>query len=260
MTLTRLLSAAAALACLLAAAPVHAQAPAAPSRGFVAEYAPTDDADHASIRASMQEHGFLEQVATHWNHWVRLPRRVPLRMAECPESGVEYDAVETAVNACYRTIDRFQGLSRAEGDWAHAGGAMIFMLAHAAAHAMGDVLALPQSARTEEGAHELTALLLAYSGRTRLDAVLGLHRVMELDSTWAEWGYARRHALTPERLRGLACLVYGSVPPDFVQHLAGLRQAGLVSDERAPRCRPEYVRLIERWGVRLDRHFARGPS
>ncbi|HWK90137.1 MAG TPA: DUF4344 domain-containing metallopeptidase [Longimicrobium sp.] len=241
-------------ACILASPPSGAQTP--PRPGFVASYQATDDASHAEVRAHIQSGGFLEQLATYLNRWIRLPRAVTLQLAECQESGVEYDAAAKTVNACYRTFDRFQGLAQGETDLRAASGAIHFMLTHGAAHAMVDVLALPQSARSEEGVYQLTALLLVNTYQMAETSLRGVQRVMELDTTWAQWGYARRHQLTAERLRGLACLVYGSAPErEAARFYAGLRESGLVSAARAPRCRAEHIRVIEVWGVRLDRYF-----
>jgi Putative metallopeptidase len=233
---------------LLAAAPLPAQT------GFVAEYPPVQDSEAALRREIAMSSRLLENLADEFNRSLRMPRRVALRMVECPSSDIRWNAEERALELCYRMAVRLEGLAeRHEGLEDQIPGAYFYLMAHGLAHALVDELDLPVGRDPEVRAHEVTALLVALMRREEsvLWVLRGISAFQRGDPGWGDWAHATQHRLGPEQVRELACMVYGMQPESF----GGLRQAGFVAAGARERCQAAAMRISETPGRQLLRYL-----
>lgn len=235
----------------LCAALLSAAAAAGPARaqsGFYAEYPEVQDAQYAGVRASMMETRQLENFSRWMNQWLRMPRRVALRMAECPTSDVRWAPDQRAVEICYRTGTRLAGLLQADTLHNAFAPAMWFLQLHAVAHAAIDELNLQVGPREEQAVDEFTALLLMRFGpQGARDVLKGITTLQRADPSWAEWDFAESHGLTAARVQSIACMVYGM----NTTHFAPVRQAGLIPAARVSTCSAAGQRVLGTWGSRL---------
>lgn len=216
--------------------------------GFHPEYPEVQDAQHASARAWLMEDGQLDRFAAWMNQWLRMPRRVALRMAECPTSDVRWAPEQRAVEICYRMGTRLGGLLQADTLQDSFAPAMWFLQLHGVAHATIDELNLSVGAREEQAVDEFTALMLMRSGPEAARRLLkGIATLQRADAGWGEWDFAQSHGLTAARIENIACLVYGMNSTRF----APVRQAGLFPASRAAQCPAAGQRLLGTWGTRL---------
>jgi hypothetical protein len=222
---------------------------------FVVEYAPTQDADAGHVREVMMQSGILGTLSESLNAFIRMPRRIPLRMMDCTSSDIRWNAEAHALELCYRMIIRMAGIA-AEQDslsgavsWAH-----LYLTVHGTAHAIIDELDLPGGTDPEARVDELSAVLMM--GTTppvvSLRMLEGIHLLQQADTGWDSWAYATAHRLGPERFRNVACLLYG-----VNDGYAGLRQAGLVAAGAQQRCRTASLRMVDTWSRRLNPYFRR---
>lgn len=238
----------------LAATAVVLAAPVRAQTGFVVEYPPVQSTVAARNREWMMETRRLEVLASGLNSWIRMPRRVALRMVECPSSDIRWNAAEHAVEMCYRMITRIYGLAAGE-DSLHtaAPGAHLFVTFHGVVHAIISELDVPVGADPEAAADELTALLLVAAGGREFPLFVlgGISALHGADPDWGSWDYATEHGLGPERFRNVACLVYGADAEGFTS----LRTAGLVPAGAQQRCRSAALRSVNLWSRRLGRYL-----
>jgi Putative metallopeptidase len=222
--------------------------------GFVVEYPPVQSTAAARSREWLMETRRLDMLASGLNSWIRMPRRVALRMVECPSSDIRWNAAEHAVEMCYRMITRIYGMAAGQDSLRTAApGAHLFVNFHGVAHAIIGELALPVGGDAEAAVDELMALLLV-AGRDRefpLFVVGGIDALHAADPQWGSWDYATEHGLGPERFRNVACLVYGADPDGFTS----LRTAGLVPAGARKRCRAAALRSANLWSRRLGRYL-----
>jgi hypothetical protein len=246
ITLRPLVLASAAAAVL--AGPLHAQS-------FVADYPPVQGSDAVSLREWLIETGRVERLASWLNGWIRMPRRVTLRMVECPSSDIRWNRQEHTVEMCYRMITRLYGIAEGRDSLVEAAtGAHYFVTLHGVAHGIIEELNLPVGADPEAAVDELSALLLIASSRNPENpafVVGGVTTLQLADPGWGNWVYARNHGLGPERFRKVACLVYGSNSERF----ASLRTRGLVPEGARQRCRTAALRSVDVWSRRLGRYL-----
>lgn len=230
------------------AIPLHAQ-----QATFVVEYPPVQATDAVRSREWLMERGQVEVLASWLNRWIRMPRRVTLRMVECPSSDVRWNREEHAVDMCYRMITRLYGIAQGQDSLARAaGGAHLFVTLHGVAHAIIGELGLNVGADPEAAVDEMSALLLnaIRHPSTPVFVVGGITALHRADPGWGTWAYATEHGLAPERFQNVACLVYGTSP----EHYAMLRSEGLTPPD-AQHCRAAAVRMAEVWTRRLGRYL-----
>jgi hypothetical protein len=238
----------------LAALAVVLGTPVRAQTGFVVEYPPVQSTAAARNREWLMETRRLEGLASGLNSWIRMPRRVALRMVECPSSDIRWNAAEHAVEMCYRMITRIYGLAAGQDSLrAAAPGAHLFVTFHGVAHAIIGELDLTVGTDPEAAVDELSALLLVAAGPREfplfvLGGISALHRA---DPEWGSWDHATEHGLGPERFRNVACLVYGADAEGF----ASLRTAGLVPAGAQQRCRSAALRSVNLWSRRLGRYL-----
>ena len=137
-----------------------------PAQSFVAEYPPVQGSDAVYLREWLMETGRVERLASWLNGWIRMPRRVALRMVECPSSDIRWNRQEHAVEMCYRMITRLYGIAEGQDSLVEAAtGAHYFVTLHGVAHGIIEELNLPVGADPEAAVDELSALLLIASSR-----------------------------------------------------------------------------------------------
>jgi hypothetical protein len=238
----------AALAAVALAGPLRAQS-------FVAEYPPVQGSDATYLREWLIETGRVERLASWLNGWIRMPRRVTLRMVECPSSDIRWNREEHTVEMCYRMITRLYGIAEGQDSLVDAAtGAHYFVTLHGVAHGIIDELSLPVGTDPEAAVDELSALLLIASSRNPENAAFvvgGVTALQAADAGWGNWVYARNHGLGPERFSNVACLIYGSNSERFVS----LRTRGLVPEGTRQRCRAAALRSVDVWSRRLGRYL-----
>lgn len=234
---------------LAATAAVLAQ-PLTAQAGFVAEYPAVQSTQAARAREWLMEGRQLDGMAAGLNSWIRMPRRVALRMVECPSSDIRWNQAERAVEICYRMATRLYGIAAEQDSLRRAAsGAHLFMTFHGVAHAIIAELNLSVGADVEGAVDELTALMLAtaHDGGFPLWILGGVSTIHDADPQWGSWAYATEHGLGPERFRKVACLVYGADAEGFSE----LRTAGLVPAGARQRCRAAALRSVDVWSPRL---------
>lgn len=239
---------------LAAAATFLLAVPARAQNGFVVEYPPVQGADAARQREWLMQTRQMEMLAQGLNSWIRMPRRVPVRMLECTSSDIRWNAEEHAVEMCYRMLTRLYGIAAGQDSLRPAvGGAHLFMTLHGVAHAIVDELDLPAGADPEATVDEISALLFISSRSEEIPifVVGGISAIQRADPRWSEWAYATAHGLGPERFQNVACLVYGANPDRF----GALRREGLLPAGAQQRCRAAGTRMLEVWGRRLGRYL-----
>lgn len=239
-----------AIIAVVLAGPLRAQA----QTGFVPEYPPVQGATEGRIRDHFMQDRELERMAQWLNRWIRMPRRVPMRMVECTASDIRWNPEEHALEICYRMVTRLHGLVAGQDSLMRpANGAFLFMTLHGVAHGIIDLLDLQVGADPEPAVDELSALLFVATQEARMPLYLvgGISTLQRADPGWGEWAYATTHRLSQERFRTVACLVYGSAPDYF----ESLRRAGLVDEGARQRCRTAAIRNAETWTRRLGRYL-----
>lgn len=242
----------AALRVVLACAAVLAGgAPAAAQ--FSVEYPPVQGTDAVSIREWLMENDQLGRMARGLNEWIRMPRPVRIRMAECTSSDIRWNAEQRAVELCDRMVVRLYAVTEGQDSARQAvSGTLRYLTLHGVAHAIMDELDLPAGADPEATIDELSALLLMAGGpRSSVSMLNGITTLQRVDEGWGQWNYATAHQLGPERFQNVACLVYGVNPDRF----AAVRQAGLVPARTQSRCRTAGTRILDVWGRRLSRYL-----
>jgi hypothetical protein len=172
------------------------------AQSFVAEYPPVQGSEAIRQREWLMETGNVERLAGWLNRWIRMPRRVALRMVECPSSDIRWNRQEHAVEMCYRMITRLYGIA-AEDDSLRraAGGAQLFVTMHGVAHAIIGELGLPVGADPEVAVDELSALLLTAVPHHETPAwvVGGVTALQAADAGWANHGAPAGARALPER-------------------------------------------------------------
>lgn len=239
---------------LAAAAVLALNAPAGAQ--FVVEYAPVQDADAVQVREVMMQSGNLGTLSDGLNRFIRMPRRIPLRMMDCTSSDIRWNAEEHALELCYRMVIRMVGIA-AEQDslWGALSWAHLYLTVHGTAHAIIDELDLPAGTDPEARVDELSALILMSAAGPEISVRMlnGIILLQRVDTGWDSWDHATTHGLGPERFQNVACLVYGVNPDRFVT----LRRAGLVAAGAQQRCRTAGTRMLDVWGRRLERYLNR---
>lgn len=238
---------------LAAAAVLALTAPAGAQ--FVVEYAPTQDADAGYVREVMMQGGNLGNLSESLNEFIRMPRRIPLRMMDCTSSDIRWNAEAHVLELCYRMLVRMAGIA-AEQDslWRAVSWAHLYLTVHGTAHAIIDELNLPAGTDPEARVDELSAVLMMGTAppAVSLRMLEGINLLQQADPGWDSWAYATAHRLGPERFRNVACLLYG-----VNDGYAGLRQAGLVAAGAQQRCRTASLRMVDVWSRRLSPYFRR---
>jgi hypothetical protein len=214
---------------------------------FVAEYPEVQSAEAARVRRRMMEDRQLEQFALAMNGWLRMPRRIAVRMAECPTSDVRWVSEQRAVEICYRMGTRVHNLLSADTLRESFAPAMFFLQLHAVAHGVIDELDLQVGGREEQAVDELVALLLMRFHDPSGVALRGITTLQRADANWAQWDFAEGHGLTAARIQNVACLVYGINARAYEP----IRRAGLFPASRASQCTTAGQRLLTVWGNRL---------
>ena len=232
-------------AALLCAAALSS--PAGAQAGFVAEYPEVQSAEAARVRQWMMEQRQLESFSLAMNQWLRMPRRIAVRMAECPTSDVRWVPEQRAVEICYRMGTRVSNLLAADTLREAFAPAMFFLQLHGVAHAVIDELDLQVGGREEQAVDELVALLLMRFYDPSGAVLKGITTLQRADPNWDQWDFAGGHGLTTARIQNVACLVYGINTRAFEQ----IRRDGLFPASRASQCTTAGQRLLSVWGTRL---------
>lgn len=234
-------------AALRSFAPGAAVAPLAgePLRGtFRVSYGEVRDTVYAQWQKDFREMGLLEEVAGWLNGWVALPEDITLAFGECGEPNAFYHAEDRSVVVCYELVEEMDGTFAAEPDGERAvNDAVVFTALHEVGHALVDLLELPVTGREEDAVDQLAALVLAEGveggDEAALNGIRGLAEEAEdVDAT----ALADEHALGPQRIYNVVCLVYGRDPEAYADWVDDILPA-----ERAEQCPEEYERLSSSW-------------
>lgn len=221
--------------------------PAGAQAGFVAEYPEVQSAEAARVRQWMMEHRQLEEFSRAMNGWLRMPRRIAVRMAECPASDVRWISEQRAVEICYRMGTRVYNLLSADTLQESFAPAMFFLQLHGVAHGVIDELDVQVGGREEQAVDEFMALLLMRFDDASGTVLQGITTLQRADANWDQWDFAQAHGLTAARIQNVACLVYGINARAFEP----MRRAGLFPASRASQCTTASQRLLSVWGTRL---------
>lgn len=238
-------------AALVLGAPAGAQSRQEP--GFRVELGEAQDPGSVRMRAWLEQTHVLPMFAMGLSRWIRMPRPVTLRAAECATSDVRWVPEQAAVEICYRMGMRIQGrLTVADSTRNAFRGALSFLILHGVAHAVVDEMDLPTANGEEQAVDEVMALMMVPQGDQAATAVLqAIQTLQRADPTWNDWEWARTHQLTPARVENIACIAYGANPPVFRHY----RESGLIPPARAGGCAAAYNRVYNGLGRRLQRHM-----
>ena len=175
------------------------------------------------FEALVKENRVLEKVQRSMS-FIKLPRPLLIRFAQCNDDNAWYDPDEHTVTLCYELVRHIQdiapkgrraGVTRQDAIL----GSVYFTLHHEIAHAVIDMLEWPVIGREEDGAD----MVAAYAILT-LDKPLPERLVRGAAWMWGQEARRERpdkgdfadvHSLSYQRFFNLLCLAYGSDPSTF---------------------------------------------
>lgn len=237
-------------AALVLGAPASAQS--RPEPGFRVELGEAQDPGSVRVRGWLEQTRTLPMFAMGLSAWIRMPRPVTLRAAECATSDVRWVPEQAAVEICYRMGVRLMGRLAADSTRNAFRGALGFLILHGVAHAVVDEMDLPTAGGEEQAVDELMALMIVPQGDEAGTWVLqAMHTLQRADASWSEWEWVRTHQLTPARVENIGCMAYGANPSVFRRY----RESGLVPAARAGGCAAAYSRVLNGLGRRLQRYM-----
>ncbi len=222
----------------------QAQATASTSQ-FQIAYLYPDSAALKPFEALVKEEQVLEHVQRSMS-FIKLPRPLLIRFAQCNDENAWYDPDEHTVTFCYELVRHIQNIAP-KGSQAGVTrqdailGSVYFSLFHEIGHAVIDLLEWPVLGREEDAADMIAAYAILTVDKPRRERLVR-------GAAWM-WGQeARRerpdrsaladvHSLSSQRLFNLLCLAYGSDASTF-----SFVKRDLPSD-RAARCGREFERL-----------------
>lgn len=241
---------------LAAAALVLSSAPAAGQGRWLASYPEAQDPTHAAMREMFIQQDMLSTLVEQMNGFMRVPRDVTIEIAECGRPGAFYDPARPAVQLCYELVMHLTKTAQADGGMVLAG-ALGYVLMHQLGHALVDVLGLPVDVSAEEAADQFAVVLTAFANREwdpevngEMPAIMGgIRALRDRGPNWENPG-SPDAALTPQRVRMLACLLYGSSPE---AHAAAIGPDG-ITPGRGEACAEKYAEIEDRWVQMLDKY------
>lgn len=205
-------------------AQIDSQAQADPSTNQIQiAYLRLDSPALKPFETLMKERRVLEQTQRALS-FVRLPRPLLLRFAQCNSENAWYDPDQHTVTFCYELVRQIQkiapkreqaGVTREDAIM----GSVVFTFLHEVGHALVDMLEIPVLGRQEDAADMIAAHTLL-----KLDDPLPRRLVGGAAWMWGQEAKGERadrgaladvHGLSAQRFFNLLCLAYGSNPTTF---------------------------------------------
>lgn len=218
--------------------------PAKASASFPIEYAPPKNASHQRWYDEMRQRQILERLSSALA-FIRLPRPLTLRVAECGESNAMYDDEEHTATFCYEYVDELARNSEAAEEHGFTRqeavlGPFVFVYLHEIGHALFHLLEVPILGREEDAADQVATLALLRMGpeisKRTLATAAWMYGHGAKTRTADESDFADVHPLDAQRYYNVLCLAYGSDPKEYAAAAAESR----LPKERAESCDGEY--------------------
>lgn len=198
------------------------------------------------------QHGRLESLVNVMGV-IKLPRDVPVTVAECGQPNAFYSSKQHALVMCYELAHTFYQKFEGGGvDDQQASdrtlNALTFVLLHEMGHAIIGEADLGVTGGEEDAVDDLAALLLidAKQPQWAIDGAIS----MAFLGQGAKPVYFDEHSLGEQRFYNITCTVFGSDPDKF----ASLVHKQVLPERRAVRCPTEYQRKDKAWTAMLKPH------
>jgi hypothetical protein len=167
----------------------------------------------------------------------------------CRTDQAFYDRRPPQIRICDELLEKITQVVRAESSaseedqLAQIRSTLIWMFLHEVGHAFIHIFDLPVLGQEEDAADGFAALALVDAGEATM-AKLAVSYWQAVDSGSHDVSdFADEHGLDLQRYYAGLCLVYGSDP----ESNRNIVEEGLLSEERADRCRDEYRQLLGDW-------------
>lgn len=220
----------------------------ASSRAFIGSYGPTKSPVFASLQDELRRDRMLEKLAVGLSAAITLPRPVTLGTAECGVKNALYQPQYRRVVLCLELVVQMgQGIRQSfagrlpEQKLQEAyTGAIAFIVMHEIGHALIHVLDLPVLGREEDAADQISTFFLLNGGDPAPEALIGALWFFRPNAlVYTRQHFSDEHSVNPQRQSNIACWALGKDPARY----GFLLRSGVLTPQRAARCRGEYARL-----------------
>ena len=212
----------------------------------IAYYHPVDPALQP-VHTWVMERQILERMRDALS-FIKLPRPLPLRFAQCNDENAWYSYQEHNVTFCYELVRHIQKIApkkTQEGVRPQdaVAGAVVFSFLHEVGHAVFDMLTIPILGREEDAADQFAAHAILFVDKPDAKRLIGGAAWM-----WAQDAKANKsdrgdladvHSLSSQRFFNLLCMAYGADADMF----GFVVEKGYLPRDRAVGCKREYDRF-----------------
>jgi hypothetical protein len=180
--------------------------------------------------------------------FIKLPRPLLLRFAQCNDDNAWYDYAQHNVTFCYELVAHIQKIApKKMQEGVHpqdaVAGAVVFSFLHEVGHAVFDMLTIPILGREEDAADQFAAHAILFVDKSDAKRLIGGAAWM-----WAQDAKANKpgrgdladvHSLSSQRFFNLLCMAYGADADMF----GFVVEKGYLPRDRAVGCKREYDRF-----------------
>jgi hypothetical protein len=230
---------------LLGSLPIQAA-----QREHAVEYLPPKSPQLRDTFVALKNDEFLEAIVSHIEERLRLQSRLTFSLEQCNVPNAYYFPSKRRITFCIELIpeivDNLSRDRRIRTDEESLGklfaGSLTFIAFHEMGHALVHTLQLPILGREEDAADQISSYLLLTDedNDTRQFGIAGALLFFRYWRTpFTIQHLSGEHGLSQQRQVNIACWAYGSDPEAFAWAL----EAARVTNDRAARCRSEFVQL-----------------
>ena len=180
--------------------------------------------------------------------FIKLPRPLLLRFAQCNNENAWYSYQEHNVTFCYELVRHIQNIApKKTQKGVHpqdaVAGPVVFSFLHEVGHAVFDIFTLPILGREEDAADQFAAYAILSVDKADAKRLIGGTAWM-----WAQEAKADKpdrgdladvHSLSSQRFFNLLCMAYGADADTF----GFIVKKGYLPQDRARGCKHEYDRF-----------------
>lgn len=232
---------------LTTAPPTQAQPSPTDNNLQIAYYHP-DDPTLRPVYTWVMERHILERMRDALS-FIKLPRPLLLRFAQCNDENAWYDYTQHNVTFCYELVRHIQKIApKRPQDGMNPQdavvGAVVFSFLHEVGHSVFDIFTLPILGREEDAADQFAAHAILFVAKPDAKRLIGGAAWMwsqDAKSDKPDRGdLADVHSLSSQRFFNLLCMAYGADAGTF----GFVVEKGYLPQARAVGCKHEYDRFV----------------